>query len=53
MKTEKEKMLAGELYNGNDSHLKTERSHARMLLKKFNNSNDDERLLRKEILREN
>jgi maltose O-acetyltransferase len=52
MKTEKEKMLAGELYNGNDSHLKTERSHARMLLKKFNNSNDDERLLRKEILRE-
>lgn len=44
-------MLAGELYNGNDSHLKTERSVARMLLKKFNDTTDDERLLRKEILR--
>jgi len=52
MKTEKEKMLAGELYNGNDSYLKAERSHARMLLKRFNDSLDEERLLRKEILTE-
>jgi len=52
MKSEKEKMLAGELYNGNDPHLKTERSQARLLLKKFNDSSDDQRLLRKDILKE-
>src|SRR5210317_862631 len=52
MKTEKEKMLAGELYNGNDSRLKAERSQARTLLKRFNDSEDEERLLRKEILRD-
>ncbi len=52
MKTEKEKMLAGELYNPADSHLCDERSHARMLCKKYNDSFDEEVLLRKEILRE-
>lgn len=51
MKTEKEKMLAGELYTGEDPHLKTERSETRILLKKYNDSTDDQRLLRKEILR--
>ncbi len=52
MKTEKEKMLAGELYNASDSHLKTERRHTRSLLKKYNDSEDEQTLLRKEILRE-
>jgi len=51
MKTEKEKMLSGELYNPSDSHLSDERSAARMLCKKYNDSSDEEVLLRKEILR--
>lgn len=51
MKSEKEKMLSGELYFGNDPHLKTERSEARILLKKFNESTADQTLLRKEVLR--
>jgi len=52
MKTEKDKMLAGELYNASDSHLKSERSHTRILLKRYNDSTDEQILLRKEILRE-
>ena len=52
MKTEKEKMLAGELYKASDSHLITERRNARLLLKKYNESTDEQTLLRKEILRE-
>ena len=52
MKTEKDKMLAGELYNASDSHLKAERSHTRILLKRYNDSTDEQMLLRKEILRE-
>lgn len=52
MKTEKEKMLAGELYSADDYHLKAERSHARLLLKKYNDSTDEQVLLRKEVLRE-
>ena len=52
MKTEKDKMLAGELYNSSDSHLKAERSHARILLKRYNDSTDEQMLLRKEVLRE-
>ena len=51
MKTEKEKMLAGELYNPADSHLSDERRNARLLSKKYNDSTDEEVLLRKEILR--
>ena len=51
MKTEKEKMLAGELYNPADSHLSDERRNARTLCKKYNESYDEEVLLRKEILR--
>jgi maltose O-acetyltransferase len=52
MKTEKEKMLAGELYKASDSHLIAERRNARQLLKKYNDSSDEHTLLRKEILRE-
>ena len=52
MKTEKEKMLAGELYDASDYHLKDERRKARLLSKKYNDSTDEQNLLRKEILRE-
>ena len=52
MKTEKEKMLAGELYNAEDSQLKSERRNARLHLKNYNESTDEQILLRKEILRE-
>lgn len=52
MKTEKEKMLAGELYNAHDSHLKAERRSARLHIKNYNESTDEQVLLRKEILRE-
>lgn len=52
MKTEKEKMLAGELYDASDFHLTTERRNARLLCKKYNDSTDDQTLLRKEVLRE-
>ena len=52
MKTEKEKMLAGELYNAADSHLKAERRKARLHIKNYNESTDEQILLRKEILRE-
>jgi maltose O-acetyltransferase len=51
-KTEKEKMLSGELYNASDSHLRSERRKTRSLLKKYNDSEDEHNLLRKEILRE-
>lgn len=50
MKTEKQKMIAGELYNCNDSHLKAERRNARLLTKNYNESTDEQVLLRKEIL---
>ena len=52
MKTEKEKMLAGDLYNAADSHLKAERRNARLHIKNYNESTDDQTLLRKEILRD-
>lgn len=52
MKTEKEKMLAGELYNAEDPQLKSERRKARMLCKNYNDSTDEQTLLRREILRE-
>lgn len=52
MKTEKEKMLAGELYNAEDPTLKSERRKARLLCKSYNESSDEQTLLRKEILRE-
>lgn len=38
MKTEKEKMLAGELYNALDEQLSEERTKARLLLKRLNDA---------------
>ena len=52
MKTEKEKMLAGELYNGADPQLRGERRHARLLMKQYNESSDEEILLRQDLLKE-
>lgn len=52
MKTEKEKMLAGELYTATDPELAAMRRRARLLMKKFNDSRDDEEDLRREILKE-
>ncbi|RYZ30910.1 MAG: sugar O-acetyltransferase [Chitinophagaceae bacterium] len=42
MKTEKEKMLAGELYNALDEQLSEERKNARLLLKKLNDASPDD-----------
>lgn len=42
MKTEKEKMLAGELYNACDAELSQERIQTRLLLKALNDSQADE-----------
>ena len=52
MKTEKEKMLSGELYDASEYHLASERRKTRLLLKRYNDSNDEQVLLRKEILRQ-
>jgi maltose O-acetyltransferase len=50
MKSEKEKMLAGDLYFASDPELVAERLHARQLTKKLNDSNPDETELRESIL---
>jgi len=42
MRSEKEKMLAGELYDPLDARLQAERRRARLLLKAFNDTRDDE-----------
>ena len=52
MKTEKEKMLAGELYFAYDEQLVAERHATRMLMKKFNDTNNGQESLRNEILEE-
>ena len=41
MKTEKEKMLAGELYNALDEQISNERTKARLLIKKLNDASAD------------
>lgn len=41
MKTEKEKMLSGELYNPLDRQLRKEREQARLLIKELNESKED------------
>ncbi|MEN3366964.1 MAG: maltose O-acetyltransferase [Burkholderiales bacterium] len=51
MKTEKEKMLAGELYNALDAQLSAERQRARNLLKRLNDSRENEQEERSRILR--
>lgn len=52
MKTEKEKMLAGELYDPREAHLSAERRRARDLCKALNDSRDEEQDLRASIIRE-
>ena len=52
MKTEREKMLAGELYDPLDADLIVGRSKARNLLREFNASGDSEKERRATILRE-
>lgn len=48
--TEKNKMLSGQLYDAADPELKAARRRARLLSKQFNETTDEEVLLRKEIL---
>ncbi len=50
MPTEKEKMLAGEMYDAMDSQLVAERRRARELCKAINDSHDEERELRGRII---
>ena len=52
MKSEKEKMLAGELYNPFDKELSIERRSARLLFKELNDSSDAEGKKRKQILKQ-
>ena len=52
MPTEKEKMLCGALYDALDPELISERKTARLLVKRLNDTNDDEPELRKKILSE-
>ncbi|HEV7332828.1 MAG TPA: sugar O-acetyltransferase [Flavisolibacter sp.] len=52
MKTEKEKMLAGELYDALDAQLSEERLRARLLLKELNDSREDQTTERMRILKE-
>jgi len=52
MGNEKEKMLAGRLYNAIDPELTEERLRARMLLKELNDSREDEKDARKRLVSE-
>src|SRR5688572_1092088 len=51
MRTEKDKMLAGELYDPLDKQLMDERIKARLLLKELNVSGEDELQQREQILK--
>lgn len=51
MKTEKQKMLAGELYNALDAELSEARLKAMLLLSKLNSSREDEEAKRNSILK--
>ena len=51
-KTEKQKMLAGELYRGSDRELVAERQNARRLTRLYNSTTEQETHRRVEILRE-
>lgn len=52
MRTEKEKMLAGELYDALDKQLSDERLRTRLLIKRLNDSREDEAEERTWILKE-
>ena len=51
MRTEKDKMLSGELYNPFDPQLSAERRHARLLIKKLNDTRDDQVEERKHLIK--
>jgi maltose O-acetyltransferase len=51
MKSEKEKMLGGELYNPLDPQLSAERRRARLLLKILNDTNDDQQEERNRVIK--
>lgn len=51
MKTEKEKMLSGELYYPLDPDLSRERLQARLLIKELNDTREDEEEKRKSVLK--
>ena len=51
MKTEKEKMLSGELYNALDKELTQDRLYARFLLKKLNDTGEDKEENKNQILK--
>jgi maltose O-acetyltransferase len=51
MQTEKEKMLAGELYDALDPQLSEERLQARLLLQQLNNSREDYPIERSRIIK--
>jgi maltose O-acetyltransferase len=52
MKTEKEKMLAGELYNALDKQLSDERLRTRLLIKALNDTREDQTEERSRILKD-
>jgi len=52
MKTEKEKMLAGVMYDVTDPQFTDERRRARDLCKSLNKSHDKDQELRERIIRE-
>ncbi len=52
IKSEKEKMLAGELYNATDEQLSDERLRTRLLIKQLNDTAEDEIELRTTILKD-
>lgn len=52
MKSEKEKMLSGELYNAGDKQLADERAKTRLLLKELNDSREDQSGQRESILKQ-
>lgn len=52
MKSEKEKMLAGEMYSPEDLELVRDRQHARNLVRTFNQTADEEGEKRLQLLKE-
>ncbi|MDQ8189650.1 sugar O-acetyltransferase [Roseibacillus persicicus] len=52
MKSERDKMLAGELYDALDAELRKERNHCRDILLKLNSTREDEKKERKRLLAE-
>ncbi|TGY41843.1 sugar O-acetyltransferase [Clostridium sartagoforme] len=52
MMTEKEKMLSGNLYMANDKELKADAKKSRMLTRLFNNTTEEQKEYRAELLKE-